>query len=267
MFLRSLDKELNIEEKELNSMIKTDWDNVSSWYDKYLEGADTYQAKVIAPNLIRVLDIKKGESVLDLACGQGFFSGLVKDAGANVLGIDLSVELISLAKQKFTDINFEVAPAGDTKLKKESFDKVFTVLAFENIKNIDEVVLEIKRVLKKEGKFILVMLHPAFRIPQYSDWGFDSKKEVQFRRTDKYLSEISINIETNPYKGTKKVITTTFHRPLQWYSKIFKKHGFVICGMEEWISHKKSQLGPRQKAEDSARKEFPMFLAIELKKL
>lgn len=248
-------------------MINTDWDNVSSWYNKYLEGGDTYQAKVIAPNLLRVLNIKKGETVLDLACGQGYFSRLVKEAGGNVLGVDLSKELISLARQKFSDISFEVAPASDTKLKKESFDTVFTVLAFENIKNIDEVVSEIKRVLKKQGKFVLVMLHPAFRIPQYSDWGFDTKKGVQFRRTDKYLSEIKIDIETNPYKSSKKVVTTTFHRPLQWYTKIFKKHGLYIVGIEEWISHKKSQPGARQVAEDSARKEFPMFLTLEIKKV
>ena len=54
----------------ISNGMKTDWDNVASWYDKHLEGSDTYQAQVIAPNLLRMLDIKKGEAVLDLACGQ-----------------------------------------------------------------------------------------------------------------------------------------------------------------------------------------------------
>jgi hypothetical protein len=48
--------------------------------------------------------------------------------------------------------------------------------------------------------------------------------------------------------------------------KAFKKQGLAISSIEEWISHKKSETGPRQKAEDIARKEFPMFLALELKK-
>ncbi len=247
-------------------MSNTDWDNVALWYDAHLEGSDTYQAKVIAPNILRMLDIKKGETVLDLACGQGFFSRLVKDAGAVVTGIDLSKSLVDMAKEKSSDVLYVVAPADDTKLKKESFDKVFTALAFENIKNIDEVMLEVRRVLKQEGKFVLVMLHPAFRIPQYSDWGFDAKKEAQYRRVDKYLSEAKIDIELNPHKGSEKVTSTTFHRSLQWYMKSFKKAGFVITSIEEWISHKKSQSGARQKAEDAARKEFPMFLALELKK-
>lgn len=248
-------------------MIKTDWDTISSWYDKYLEGSDTYQSKVIAPNLMRILSIKKGDTVLDLACGQGFFSRLVKDFGAVVTGVDLSKKLIDKAKEHSRDISYVVAPAHDTKLKKESFNKVFTVLAFENIKNVDEVMVEVNRVLKKEGEFVLVMLHPAFRIPQYSDWNFDTKKEVQYRRVDKYLSEVKIDIELNPHKGSKKISSTTFHRPLQWYMKSFKKLGFAITTIEEWISHKKSQPGARQKAEDTARKEFPMFLVLELKKV
>jgi hypothetical protein len=36
--------------------------------------------------------------------------------------------------------------------------------------------------------------------------------------------------------------------------------------LEEWISHKKSEKGTRQLAEDVARKEFPLFMALELRK-
>jgi ubiquinone/menaquinone biosynthesis C-methylase UbiE len=249
-------------------MEKTDWDNVAPWYNSYLENNDdSYQAKVIAPNLLRILDTKKGEDILDLACGQGYFSRLINGLGANVVGVDLSKELINLAQEKSSDISYIIAPAENTKLKAQSFDKVFTVLAFENIKNIDETMLEIKRLLKKEGKFVLILLHPAFRIPQNSDWGFDTEKGLQYRRTDKYLSEIKIDIDLKPFKGEKGVKTVTFHRSLQWYMKAFKKSGFAITCIEEWISHKKSETGPRQKAEDTARKEFPMFLVLELRKI
>lgn len=249
-------------------MATTDWDNMAQWYDAHLEGADTYQAKVIAPNLLRILEIKPKEQILDLACGQGYFSRIVRDSGAVVTGIDLSKDLVALAKEKSSDIFYTVASASDTKLNNESFKKVFTVLAFENIKDIDSVMLEVNRILEREGKFVLVMLHPAFRIPQHSDWGFDTKAETQYRRVDKYLSEVKIDIELNPHKGNKeKVTSVTFHRSLQWYMKSFKRAGFAITGIEEWISHKKSQPGTRQKAEDTARKEFPMFLALELKKV
>ena len=60
-----------------------------------------------------------------------------------------------------------------------------------------------------------------------------------------------------------KKYTVSFHRPLQIYFKDLKNTGFLISGFEEWISNKKSQIGPKQKAEDVARKEIPMFAYIE----
>lgn len=249
-------------------MIKTDWDNVAQWYDEHLEmTSDSYQARVIAPNLLRMLDPKKGEHLLDLACGQGYFTRLVAQTGAVVEGVDLSKALIARAKEKDTTIPYHIASADATPFRTASFDTIFTVLAFENIKEIEGVVKEIDRILKKGGRFVLVLLHPSFRIPQHSDWYFDTKKQVQYRTVAKYLSEATILIEQAPFKGEKKGTTKTFHRSLQWYMKLFRKQGFAIAGLEEWISHKKSQPGIRQKAEDAARKEIPMFLALEFKRI
>lgn len=248
--------------------MKTDWDNVAEWYDNYLDKDDTYQSVVIAPNLIRMLDIKKGMKVLDVACGQGYFSKLVAKTNS-VIGIDQSKALIEIAKSSAgKNEDYLVGNAeklGESKLGK--FDRIFTVLAFENIKNIGAVLSGMEKSLEKGGKIVLVLLHPAFRIPQHSDWGYDIKRNFQFRKVEKYLSEVTIPIKLTPFKGDKSVVTNTFHRSLQWYMKAFKSSGFAISAIEEWISHKKSSTGPRQSAEDTARKEFPMFLALELKKV
>lgn len=248
---------------------QTHWDNVSVWYDEYLKGDDTYQAKVISPNLLRMLDAKEGQRVLDLACGQGYFSRLVALSGAVVVGVDASKDLIEVAarqagiSESYRVGNAEALPG----MKLGAFDAVFSVLAFENIKNIGKVLEGMNDCLKNSGKAVVVLLHPAFRIPQHSDWGYDMKRAVQYRKTERYLSEVSIPIELAPFKGAKKITTTTFHRSLQWYAKAFRNAGFAITNLEEWISHKKSEAGPRQSAEDAARKEIPMFMAVELRPL
>jgi hypothetical protein len=36
----------------------------------------------------------------------------------------------------------------------------------------------------------------------------------------------------------------------------------MLGGLQEWSSHKESQPGPRARAENRARKEFPLFLAL-----
>ena len=247
---------------------KTSWGHVSGWYDKLIErGEDTYQKQVILPNLVRLMEIKKGETVLDLACGQGFFSRELSKLGAHVIGADISHELITLARsQSPKNIQFEVSRADKLSfLKNNSIDTIVIVLAIQNIENIDEVLKECGRVLKQNGRFFIVMNHPAFRVPKESSWGWDQKLKTQYRRVDRYLSEVTAKIVMNPGARTS-VHTISFHRSPQFYFKKFSKNGFAVTRLEEWISHRKSEKGPRAMAEDHARKEIPLFLCLEIKK-
>jgi ubiquinone/menaquinone biosynthesis C-methylase UbiE len=243
---------------------ETSWGKVARWYDDLLEGnSDSYQAKVILPNLLRLMEIKAGEVVLDLACGQGFFSEHFAKAGAKVIGIDLSAELIALAKSRVSEGTFFVAPAHQlSMIDTGSVSKVAIVLAIQNIREFSETFAECHRMLKPNGRLFIVLNHPAFRVPDRSRWGFDDETGTQFRRLDGYLSESKVSIQMHPSKP-QSVETVSFHRPLQTYGKALANHGFKISRLEEWISHKKSQPGPRQSAEDRARKEFPLFLFIE----
>ena len=135
------------------------------------------------------------------------------------------------------------------------------------MRNLDGVVANISRMLYPKGRAYIVLNHPAFRIPKQSDWVFDEKTKTQTRVMKKYLSEEEISIDMNPGSSTNKELTTSFHRPLQVYSKAFHKNGLAISKIEEWISHKKSEAGLRSEAEDRARKEFPLFMCLELRKL
>lgn len=242
----------------------TSWGAVSDWYNDVLNDPDSYQNKVILPGVLRILNLKSGEKVLDLACGQGFFSEEFKKAGVEVVGVDISPELIEIAKKNSPkDISYHVSPADSLPfLADKSIDAISIVLALQNIENIVVVFRECKRMLKQEGRLVLVLNHPVLRVPRRSGWGFDEEKNVQYRRLDGYLSESKEEIEMNPGKkdGIK---TVSFHRPLQMYIKTLANTGFAVSRLEEWTSHKQSEPGPRQVAEDRSRKEFPLFLAIE----
>jgi len=247
----------------------TSWNSVASWYDELLKNDDSYQAKVILPNLLRVLDLKKGEQVYDLACGQGYFANVFAHVGANVVASDLSKNLIETAKKNSKEkINFYISPAHKAQfLKDNSIDTIVVVLAIQNIENVGEVFAECKRVLKKDGRIVLILNHPAFRVPQGSDWVYENG--MQSRIVSQYLSPSKIFIDMTPGEKNpkKKIKTITFHRSLQDYVKLFSKNGFVITRLEEWISHKQSGAGPRQLAEDRARKEIPMFMCLEIKNI
>ena len=77
------------------------------------------------------------------------------------------------------------------------------------------------------------------------------------------MSPAKIKIDMHPSEKIKKVYTYSFHHSLQDYMKALSASSFAIVKMEEWISHRKSQEGPRAKAEDIARKEIPVFMAFE----
>lgn len=254
--------------KNHSKKTETSWGNVADWYDEMLEEKDnTYQKNVILPNILRLMDIKKNEIILDLACGTGFFAREFFKKGAKVIGSDISSELIEIAKKNSPkEIEYFASPADNlASIKNKSADKIAIILAAQNIENISDVFSECNRILKDGGKIFLVMNHPAFRIPKRSSWGFYEKNKVQYRRMDKYMSESKTKIEMHPGKDDSEQ-TISFHRPLQFYFKALKKNGFCITGLEEWISDKKSQPGPRAESEDKARKEFPLFLFIEAKK-
>lgn len=255
----------------------TSWGKVANWYNDHLEKEnDTYHVKVVYPNLFRILGDLQGKKVLDLACGQGQFSSLLRDKGAYVTGIDLGKELIAIAesrnesvKEKGTHkVTYLNGSADDLyMLKDRTFDVVVCVLALQNIEKLAKTIDEVKRVLVEGGTFIFVLNHPSFRNPRQTSWGYDQPTNTQFRRVDEYMSESHIKIDMTPGSKKDKKFTVSFHRPLQMYVKALAKAGFLISHLEEWISHKESERGPKQLAENKSRKEIPLFMCIEARKV
>jgi ubiquinone/menaquinone biosynthesis C-methylase UbiE len=253
----------------VNNKKDTSWSAAADWYNAYLETEeDSYQRKVILPNLLRLVAPKKGLRIMDIACGQGFFTREFAKAGAAVVGTDISKELITKAKKLSPKtIPYHAAPAHKLDFAKNgALDVATIVLAIQNIGNIMEVFKEAARILKPDGKLYLVMMHPAFRVPKETSWGFDEETKIQYRRVDGYLSASKTELLVHPGKKDSPT-TISYHRSLQDFSKALSKAGFAITKIEEWISHKESQPGPRQKAENTARKEIPLFMMLEAQAL
>lgn len=119
--------------------------------------ADDYSQKAsfvsnLAFSLVDILDVKKDEKILDLGCGEGTLAIKMQNQGANVVGIDLSEEMVLKAKEK--GIETYIMSVIDLKFEDESFDKVFSNAVLHWVKDLDKSAKEIARVLKKDGKFV-----------------------------------------------------------------------------------------------------------------
>lgn len=264
-----------MQKKKLPNLIKksktTSWGNVDEWYDDYVEDPESYHQKVIEPNLIRILGDVSGKNILDLGCGQGYFCRKLASCGAIVSGVDVSPELIEKASKRSLDeglkIRYVVSPAEDLfSCANQSEDIVLSVLATQNMRELDRVISEVKRILRPDGRFVFILNHPAFRVPQDSDWYFNPENKKQGRVVTKYMSEASVKIDMHP-GSTQKTFTYSFHRPLQVFVKWLAKNNMAITKLEEWISHKNSAEGPRKDSENKARKEIPLFMCIEARVL
>ena len=244
-----------------NDSSKTAWKgNVGVWYKKTvgIEGS-YYHQQVILPNALRLLNLKAGEKIIDFGCGQGILGRKIEN---EYVGVDLSVELIKEAKE--LDKNTKHSYVIDDVCKElkiyGTFDKGAMILALQNVKKPFGAIKNFAKLLKSGGELVLVLNHPAFRIPKHSDW--EMKEDRDLRTIDSYMSSLEIPIESSPFDKRNNQISYSYHYPLSAFSEMLFDNGFFIEKIEEWISPKKSE-GGRAKIEDKARAEFPLFLAIK----
>jgi SAM-dependent methyltransferase len=238
--------------------MKTSWEGSHSWYGKTVgDQGHEYHQQLIIPGVLKLLDLQPKDRLLDLACGQGVLARHLPKQ-VDYLGIDASPSLIKEAKKRSSH-KFLVADLTKP-LKTEAFSHAAIILALQNFEKPEILLQNCSDHLTPQGKCVIVLNHPCFRIPRQSSWGVDAPKKLQYRRVDTYMSPLKIPIQTHP--GKKDSPTTwSFHTPLSTLVRDLYQCGFVVAAMEEWCSQKKST-GSNARMENRARDEFPLFLAI-----
>ncbi|MBK1882608.1 class I SAM-dependent methyltransferase [Luteolibacter pohnpeiensis] len=244
------------------------WDPVAAWYDKLVgEAGSDYHRHVILPATLKWLDLQGGESILDVCCGQGVLvKPLLEGKIGRYLGVDASPRLIKAAKSRHGSdkrVSFVTADACQPgEWADGTYDAATCLMAVHDVPEPVGMFQNISDGLKPGGKVVLVFMHPCFRIPRQSHWGWDADQKIQYRRLDSYGSAREIQIATHPGKGTGEE-TIFYHRPLAQLLSAIGEDGLAVVGCEELYSHRRSQGGGAfSKAEHRAVEEFPMFMAL-----
>ncbi|EKE08577.1 MAG: hypothetical protein ACD_17C00093G0002 [uncultured bacterium] len=239
------------------------WDASEKWYTACVgEKGHYYHEKIVLPRSLKLLG--SCSSLLDLGCGQGVLARhLPQDV--DYVGIDTSQALVDSAKKLTKNGSFYLSDATKTlPIHRYDFDRITLILSLQNMENGQGAIQNAARHLKQEGKLLIVINHPAFRIPRQSNWEIDEKMKLQYRRVNLYMSPQKIPIQTAPSKGSASPQTISYHHPLSTYFS-WLSESFVVRQVEEWCSDKKSE-GRQAALENRARKEFPLFLAITASK-
>jgi ubiquinone/menaquinone biosynthesis C-methylase UbiE len=248
----------------------TSWEKVASWYDQYVSEISDFHRDLIIPGVTELIPEIKDKNIIDIGCGQGVLCRHLAQLGATVKGIDASKKLIDIARNKskhMRNVSYNMLSAEKlVGVPSAHYDVAISVLALQNMRDLESVIAEVSRVLKKGGLFIIVMNHPCFRIPRQSGWGMDEKRRLQYRRIDKYMSCMAIPIQMHP-GDAPELVTWTFHRPLSVYIGDLSKNGMAVDVFNEWVSKRMSQHGKNANAENNARYEIPIFLAMRAIKI
>lgn len=251
------------------SKSSTSWQPVSDWYNQSVgKDGHYYHQHVVLPSSLRLLKLDKTDqaSILDLGCGQGVLERALPPK-VQYCGVDIASDLIRDAKKSKTKLEHDFYVGDVSKplsIQKRDFTHVACILALQNIREPESVIKNASSCLINGGRFLIVLNHPCFRIPRQSSWGVDETKKTQYRRVDRYMSELEVPITAHPSQQTSS-LTWSFHKPLSAYIQMLAQYGFVVETMEEWTSDKISQ-GKAAKMENRGRSEFPLFLAIVAKK-
>lgn len=107
-------------------------------------------------DLLNMLLPKPGERILDVGCGTGQLTVDIAKAGAEVIGLDVSQQMIKAARQNYPDLRFEVADIAATNYAGE-FDAVFSNAALHWVKNQESAITAIARALKPGGRLVFEM--------------------------------------------------------------------------------------------------------------
>ena len=140
----------------------SDWFDTSYYHILY-KNRDEKEAKFFIENLCNFLAIKPNSSLLDLACGKGRHSITLNELGHKVLGVDLSQNSISVAKQhERRGLHFEVHDMRKI-IPGLSFDVIFNLFTsfgyFDSSIENKKVIFSVANMLYEKGIFVIDFLN------------------------------------------------------------------------------------------------------------
>lgn len=244
------------------------WDAVAEWYLGWSgTHGSIHHRRTAIPLLLDLLAPARHERILDLGCGPCALAPALAQRGCTLVGIDRSPRLIAAAQRAHRRVGRFLL--GDvtaldriTALDHTPFDAATFLLSIQDIDPLEAVLQGLQARLTAAGRIVIVMVHPCFRVPRQSGWGWDSQRKLQYRRIDRYLTSLAVPMRT---AADGRAATRSYHRPLTRYVELLADAGFVIDALRELPAEPVARGSPSPAAR-RAEAEFPLFLGLRARR-
>jgi 2-polyprenyl-3-methyl-5-hydroxy-6-metoxy-1,4-benzoquinol methylase len=232
--------------------------NASFWLQIIREHRDRYRSELTDPAMLQAIGDPHGLDVLDAGCGEGYLSRILTRQGAVVRGIDSSCKLIEAASQaserEQLPASFDIGTVDDLPYQDDSFDLVVANHLMNDLEEPSKSISEFARVLHRDGRLIILMLHPCFY----------NKHAERDQATNGLLAASYFDMRS--IEQTFKVdglispaANSAWFRPLEYYTEQLRKSQFLITSLTE--PHPSAE---QIEADDWWRKNFtrPLFMLL-----
>lgn len=130
------------------------------WVERVRNGQHLSHRFYEKPAMYNKLPVLINKNVLCIGCGTGEECDYIMKLGAKkVIGIDVVKEMIDIAKESYTDIEFQVMDMREINFGEESFDFAYSSLALHYVNDWVPVLTAIHKSLKKDGIFLFSTHH------------------------------------------------------------------------------------------------------------
>ncbi|MGO8760233.1 MAG: class I SAM-dependent methyltransferase [Terracidiphilus sp.] len=128
---------------------------MSQTWDPDVYSRDGAFVHELASGVLEWLAPQSGERILDLGCGDGQLTERIAAGGAIVAGVDSSPEMVAAARAR--GVSADHGPAESLPFPSHLFDAVFSNAVLHWIRGQDEMMAEVRRVLRPGGRFVAEM--------------------------------------------------------------------------------------------------------------
>jgi ubiquinone/menaquinone biosynthesis C-methylase UbiE len=232
------------------------YDSIALVYDKKRKEETIYNDYVEKPAVLSLLKNVRDKIILDLGCGTGILSKVLKKRGAIMKGIDISPKMIEIARKNVKGVEFKVGSFYNIPYKSCYFDIVVASLVMHYADDLNKSFREVRRVLKKGGTFIFSSDNPVVHVTKRIEG-----KPRNYRIFGDYFKEEKLYADWKIFKTKIPYQQITF----QTWIRTIIKNGFeienyidakAIKGAEKIDRHRYKLLST-----------VPWFFVVKLKKI
>jgi SAM-dependent methyltransferase len=231
------------------------WVSSAEAYTAFQDGGDPNRTLLMDPVMLRLCGDVDGKDVLDLGCGEGRFSRMLREREARCTGIDVTPSMCARARDRDRSANaYACADAARLPFVDASFDLVVSYITLVDIPDYRAAIAECARVLRPGGSLVVANLGfvTAGALPN-SGWVRDADRKRLYYAVDNYAEERSAWFE---WLGIR---IKNYHRPLSNYMQAYLGAGLTLRAFEEPVPE---NLSLRDSVEYEDWFRVPLFTAM-----